>query len=108
MEEARSELEREEDEEATELLRDRFRLSTISIVEAQAKKSDMEISEPIVACISDLAFKYTAHRNKHLASSLRSFCNDLKAKEIPSERKRKKASRKEDKASTSVVHIPDL
>lgn len=35
MEEARSELEREEDEEATELLRDRFRLSTISIVEAQ-------------------------------------------------------------------------
>ncbi|KAL6319410.1 hypothetical protein AAG906_014085 [Vitis piasezkii] len=135
MEEARSELEREEDEEATELLRDRFRLSTISIVEAQAKKSDMEISEPIVACISDLAFKYTeqlakdlelfsqhagrktvnmedvilsAHRNKHLASSLRSFCNDLKAKEIPSERKRKKASRKGDKASTSVVHIPDL
>lgn len=35
MEEARSELEREEDEEATELLRDRLRLSTISIVEAQ-------------------------------------------------------------------------
>ncbi|KAJ9676503.1 hypothetical protein PVL29_021834 [Vitis rotundifolia] len=66
MEEARSELEREEDEEATELLRDRFRLSTISIVEAQAKKSDMEISEPIVACISDLAFKYTEQLAKDL------------------------------------------
>ncbi|KAJ0111515.1 hypothetical protein Patl1_01318 [Pistacia atlantica] len=50
----------------------------------------------------------SAHRNDHLASLLRSFCNDLKAKEPQSERKRKKASRKEDKATTSVVHVPDL
>lgn len=51
----------------------------------------------------------SAHRNEHLAASLRSFGNGLKAKEPQSERKRKKASKKEDKlkASTSVVHIPD-
>ncbi|KAJ4728883.1 Centromere protein S-like [Melia azedarach] len=125
----------EEDDSATDILRDRFRLSTISIAEAEAKRNNMEISEPIIACIADLAYKYTeqlakdlelfaqhagrksvnmedvilaAHRNEHLATTLRSFCNDLKAKEPQSERKRKKNSRKEDKATTSVVHIPDL
>ncbi|XP_062170261.1 protein MHF1 homolog [Alnus glutinosa] len=130
-----SDLEREEeDDSVSEVLRDRFRLSTISIAEAQAKRNGMEISEPIVACIADLAFRYTeqlakdlelfaqhagrksvnmedvilsAHRNEHLATSLRSFCDDLKAKEPQSERKRKKTSRKEDKATTNVVHIPD-
>ncbi|KAE8123781.1 hypothetical protein FH972_018710 [Carpinus fangiana] len=130
-----SDLEREEeDDSVSEVLRDRFRLSTISIAEAQAKRNGMEISEPIVVCIADLAFKYTeqlakdlelfaqhagrksvnmedvilsAHRNEHLATSLRSFCNDLKAKEPQSERKRKKTSRKEDKATANVVHIPD-
>ncbi|KAK9277139.1 hypothetical protein L1049_006678 [Liquidambar formosana] len=67
----------------------------------------MKISHPIVACISDLAFKYTeqlakdlelfaqyaghksvnmedvilsAHRKKRLATTLRSFCNNLKGK----------------------------
>ncbi|KAK2974182.1 hypothetical protein RJ640_021473 [Escallonia rubra] len=87
-----------------------------------------------MACISDLAFKYaeqlakdlelfaqhagrksvnmedvilSAHRNEHLAASLRSFCNDLKAKEPRSERKRKKGSRKEDKAGPSVLQILD-
>ncbi|XP_057970283.1 protein MHF1 homolog [Malania oleifera] len=130
-----SDAEREDDDAATELLRDRFRLATISIAEAEAKKNEMEISEQIVACISDLAFKYTeqlgkdlelfaqhagrksvnmedvilsAHRNEHLAASLRSFSNELKAKEPQSERKkRKKASRMEDRASTSVLHIPE-
>ncbi|KAK9278019.1 hypothetical protein L1049_027576 [Liquidambar formosana] len=130
-----SDVEREEDDAATDLLRDRFRLSTISIAQAEAKSNGMEISQPIVACIADLAFKYTeqlakdlelfaqhagrksvnmedvilsAHRNEHLATTLRSFCNDLKAKEPQSDRKRKKATRKEDKATTSVVHVPDL
>ncbi|KAF8400075.1 hypothetical protein HHK36_015950 [Tetracentron sinense] len=127
-----SDFEREEDDAATELLRDRFRLSTISIAEAQAKRNNMEISQPIMACISELAFKFTeqlakdlelfaqhggrksvnmedvilsAHRNEHLAASLRSFCNELKVKEPQTERKRKKTSRKEDKATTSVLHI---
>ncbi|KAJ9140095.1 hypothetical protein P3X46_030780 [Hevea brasiliensis] len=127
--------EREDEDSESELLRDRFRLSTISIAEAEAKKNGMDISESIVACIADLAFKYaeqlakdlelfaqhagrksvnmedvilSAHRNEHLAASLRSFSNDLKAKEPQSEKKRKKVSKKEDKASTSAVHIPDL
>ncbi|OAY30615.1 protein MHF1 homolog [Manihot esculenta] len=127
--------EREDEDSESELLRDRFRLSTISIAETEAKKNGMDISEPIIACIADLAFKYaeqlakdlelfaqhagrksvnmedvilSAHRNEHLAASLRSFSNDLKAKEPPSEKKRKKLSKKEDKASTSALHIPDL
>ncbi|KAK4845157.1 hypothetical protein QYF36_001671 [Acer negundo] len=125
----------EEDESVTDILRDRFRLSTISIAETQAKKNGMQISEPIIACISELAFKYTehlakdlelfaqhanrkcvntedvilaAHRNEHVASTLRSFYDDLKAKEPQSERKRKKASKNKDKATTSAVHFPDL
>ncbi|PIN15817.1 hypothetical protein CDL12_11536 [Handroanthus impetiginosus] len=124
----------EEEESATELLRDRFRLCTISIAEAEAKQNGMEVSQPIVACISDLAFKYaqqlakdlelfaqhagrksvnmedvilSAHRNDHLAASLRSFCNDLKAKEPQSERKRKKNPKNEDKAAVEVLHIAD-
>ncbi|KAJ8423249.1 hypothetical protein Cgig2_011626 [Carnegiea gigantea] len=137
----------QEDDEETQLLRDRFRLSAISIVEAEAKKSEVQVAEPIVACISDLAFNYAdlkfvrvlgfieehlardlelfahhagrklvntedvilaAHRNDKLAVSLRAFCNDLKAKEPQSERKRKKASRREDKATTSAIQIDDL
>ena len=43
-----------------------------------------------------------AHRNDNLAASLRSLCNELKAKEPQSERKRKKVStKKDDKASSS-------
>ncbi|KAL0464037.1 UNVERIFIED_CONTAM: protein MHF1 [Sesamum latifolium] len=124
----------EEEESASELLRDRFRLCTISIAEAEAKQNGMEVSQPIVACISDLAFKYaqqlakdlelfaqhagrksvnmedvilSAHRNDHLAASLRSFSNDLKAKEPQSERKRKKNPKKENKAAEDVLHIAD-
>ncbi|XP_015888540.3 protein MHF1 homolog [Ziziphus jujuba] len=128
-------MEREDDDESvSELLRDRFRLSSISIAEAEAKRNDMEVTEPVMACIADLAFKYTeqlakdlelfsqhagrksanvedvilsAHRNEHLATALRSFWDDLKSKEPQSERKRKKPPRKEEKATTSTVHILD-
>ncbi|KAL5564799.1 hypothetical protein UlMin_027963 [Ulmus minor] len=132
-------MEREDDdhESENELLRDRFRLSTIAIAEAEAKSNNMEVSKTVVACIADLAFKYTeqlakdlelfaqhanrktvnmedvilaAHRNEHLATTLRSFSNELKVKEPQSERKRKKASKREDKfkaSTSSVVHIPD-
>ncbi|CAK9327257.1 unnamed protein product [Citrullus colocynthis] len=123
----------EEDDSASELLRDRFRLSTISIAEAEAKRSGMEISEPVMTCVADLAFKYTkqlakdlelfvqhagrksvntedvilsAHRNEHLAAILTSICNDLKTKEPQSERKRKKAQKKEDR-DRGAVHITD-
>ncbi|KAJ8772396.1 hypothetical protein K2173_027573 [Erythroxylum novogranatense] len=130
-----SEAEREHDDDSvSKLLQDRFRLSAISIAEAQAKSNGMEIPEPITACIVDLAYKYAeqvakdlelfaqhagrksvnmedvilcAHRNEHLAASLRSFCNDLKAKEPQSERKRKKKSKKDDDAMTSDVHMLD-
>ncbi|XP_022994496.1 protein MHF1 homolog [Cucurbita pepo subsp. pepo] len=121
----------EEDDSTAELLRDRFRLSAISIAEAEAKRSGMEISVPVMTCVAELAFKYTkqlakdlelfahhggrksvntedvilsAHRNEHLAASLSSFCHELKTKEPQSERKRKKAPKKEDK---SAIHITD-
>ncbi|GAB4845795.1 MHF histone-fold complex component [Ancistrocladus abbreviatus] len=123
-------MEKEEDDEESNLLRDRFRLSAISIADAEAKNNGMEISEPIMACVADMAFKYTkqlakdlelfaqhagrkivnmedvilsAHRNESLAIALRCFCNDLKAKEPQSEKKRRKASRKEDKATSSAA-----
>ncbi|XP_057519012.1 protein MHF1 homolog [Amaranthus tricolor] len=129
------EMDREDDDdEETLLLRDRFRLSAISIVESEAKKNGMQVSEPIVACLSNLAFNYAehlakdlelfahhagrklvntedvilaAHRNENLSLQLRTFCNDLKAKEPLSERKRKKASRKDDKATTSAIENID-
>ncbi|PWA57602.1 histone-fold, Kinetochore component CENP-S [Artemisia annua] len=127
-----SDIDNEEDEEATNHLRDRFRLSTITIAESEAKENNMVISQPVIGCISDLAFKYaeqlaedleqfahhagrksvnmndvilSAHRNKHLADSLRLFSYDLKAKEPQSEKKRKKSSNKEDRAPPSLVHI---
>ncbi|KAG9139498.1 hypothetical protein Leryth_024188 [Lithospermum erythrorhizon] len=127
---ASDDAEREEDEAAEDLfMRDRFRLSTISIAESQAKQLDLEISRPIVACISDLAFKYTeivakdlalfaqhggrksvnmedvilaVHRNEHLTTSMRSFSNGLKSKEPQSERKRRK------KANRDLPYIPDI
>ncbi|WOL02547.1 MHF histone-fold complex subunit 1 isoform X2 [Canna indica] len=115
--------ETEVDERAA-LLKDRFRLSVISIATAEAKKVNVEIAEPVVACVADLAFKYTeqlakdvelfsqhagrksvkvedvilsAHRNAHLASLLRSFYQELKGKEPQTERKRKKSSKMDDK-----------
>ncbi|CAA7052743.1 unnamed protein product [Microthlaspi erraticum] len=126
-----------EDDSMDDLIRDRFRLTAISIAEAEAKKNGMEIAGSVVSCLADLAFKYaenvakdlelfahhagrkvvnmddvvlTAHRNDNLAASLRLMCNELKAKVPHSERKRKKGStRKEDKASSSnPVRITDL
>ncbi|KAI4336394.1 hypothetical protein L6164_014927 [Bauhinia variegata] len=122
-----SEVEREANDTETENLRDRFRLSAIHIAEAEAKRNGMEVSEVVIACIADLAFKYTeqlakdlelftqhanrksvnmedvilsAHRNEHLCNLLRAFSNDLKAKDPQSERKRKKAAKKEDSANS--------
>ncbi|KAF5185479.1 hypothetical protein FRX31_024934, partial [Thalictrum thalictroides] len=54
--------EREEDEdvsEETELLKDRFRLSVITIAESEGKKNNMEISQPVMSCIADLAFQFS-------------------------------------------------
>ncbi|GAU38123.1 hypothetical protein TSUD_318100 [Trifolium subterraneum] len=108
------------------LLRDRFRLAAISIAESEANKSGMEVSKVVVACVADLAFKYTerlakdlqlfaqhanrksvnmedvilcAHRNENLTGLLRDFSNDLKAKDRQSERKRKKEVKKNDKTT---------
>lgn len=80
------EREREENDSEAKLLRDRFRLSAISIAESEgsisipfsfnflsfdeigmflilvyyaAKKTGMELSKVVVACVADLAFKYT-------------------------------------------------
>ncbi|XP_078447525.1 histone superfamily protein [Wolffia australiana] len=113
----------EEEDERAEILRDRFRLSAISIVEAEGKKLGLEISEPVVACVADLAFKFSeqlakdfelfaqhagrksvtmedvilsAHRNEHLASVLRTFSDELKGKEPQTGRKKRKASKGED------------
>ncbi|XP_061357133.1 protein MHF1 homolog [Gastrolobium bilobum] len=101
----------------TKLLRDRFRLSAISIAESEANKNGVQVSKVVVACVADLAFKYTeklakdlqlfaqhanrksvnvddvilsAHRNENLSGFLRTFSNDLKAKDPQSEKKRKK------------------
>ncbi|CAH1439798.1 protein MHF1 homolog isoform X2 [Lactuca sativa] len=127
-----SDEEKEDVEETTSHLRDRFRLSTISIAESEAKQDNMEISQPVIVCISDLAFKYaeqlaedlemfahhagrksvnmndviiSAHRNTHLADLLRSFSYNLKAKEPQSEKKRKKSSSKESKGLPSVLNL---
>ncbi|XP_077212122.1 histone superfamily protein [Tasmannia lanceolata] len=131
MEGGESDFEREEDDRR-ELLRDRFRLPLISIAETEAKKYELEISQPVMACISDLAFKFTeqlakdlelfaqhagrksvnmedvilsAHRNEHVASLLRSFSDEMKGKEPQTERKRKKTSKKEEKTISDVMDI---
>ncbi|KAL5724484.1 MHF histone-fold complex component [Ranunculus cassubicifolius] len=124
--------EREDEDAETEILKDRFRLSTITIAEAQAKTMSMEVTEPVMACIADLAFQFSeqlakdlelfaehagrksvnvedvilaARRNEHLATSLRSFCHELKGKEPQSNRKRKKVSKKEDGAPSNILNI---
>ncbi|KAK4256905.1 hypothetical protein QN277_006567 [Acacia crassicarpa] len=120
------EVEKREINSKTQVLRDRFRLKAISIAEAEAKRNGMDASEVVVACIADLAFKYaeqlakdvelfaqhanrksvnmedvilSAHRNEHLSTLLRTFSIDLKTKEPQSERRRKKATKKEDQAT---------
>ncbi|RZC76511.1 hypothetical protein C5167_000631 [Papaver somniferum] len=47
----------------------------------------------------------SAHRNEHLASSLRLFSSELKGKEPQPEKKRKKTSKKEDKTPSAALHI---
>ncbi|MED6197382.1 hypothetical protein PIB30_055941 [Stylosanthes scabra] len=118
----------EHDSEA-KILRDRFGLSAISIAESEASKSGMEISKVVVSCITDSAFKFTeglakdlqlfaqhanrkcvnmedvilsAHRNEHMSRYLRTFSNDLKAKDPPSKRKRKKEAKNNDKITVSA------
>uniref|UniRef100_I1PKT3 Centromere protein S n=2 Tax=Oryza glaberrima TaxID=4538 RepID=I1PKT3_ORYGL len=112
-------------EAQADLLRDRLRLAVISIATSEGKKAGMEVSDPVVACIADLAYKtveqlakdvelfaqhagrksikmedviLTAHRNEHLMGLLRTFSQELKGKEPSSERKRKKSSKKDDNA----------
>ncbi|EPS62174.1 hypothetical protein M569_12619, partial [Genlisea aurea] len=124
----------EKDDSVAEALRDRFRLCAISIAEAEVKQNGMAVCPEIVACVSDLAFKYaqqlakdlelfarhagrksvnmedvilSAHRNEHLTSMLRSFSNDLKAKEPPCERKRKKKKNPKNGGEEDVVQIGD-
>ncbi|KAL5146064.1 Protein MHF1 [Glycine soja] len=69
-----------ENDAEMKLLRDKFRLSAISIIESQvpnscvrqrnyaAKQNGMEVAKIVVTCIADLAFKYTecVARDLHL------------------------------------------
>ncbi|KAJ4762218.1 Centromere protein S [Rhynchospora pubera] len=120
----------EEAEQEAALLRDRLRLSVISMASSHAKTLGMTISEPVVACIADLAFKQaeqmgrdvelfaqhagrksvnmedvilSAHRNEHLMGLLRDFAQELKGKEPCTERKRtKKALKNENKVQEPI------
>ncbi|XP_047951582.1 protein MHF1 homolog isoform X2 [Salvia hispanica] len=100
--------EEEEEESASELLRDRFRLCTISIAETEEQLArDVELFAQHAGrkSINMEDVILSAHRNDHLSASLRSFSNNLKAKEPQSDRKRKKITKKEDKAAKEVLHI---
>uniref|UniRef100_A0A0D9W4E3 Uncharacterized protein n=1 Tax=Leersia perrieri TaxID=77586 RepID=A0A0D9W4E3_9ORYZ len=90
------EAERLEAEAQADLLRDRLLLAVIKIATSEGKKAGMEVSDPVVACIADLAYKSVAHRNEHLMGLLRTFSQQLKGKEPASEKKRKKSSKKDD------------
>ncbi|OWM86852.1 protein MHF1 homolog [Punica granatum] len=121
----------EEEDEVVNLLRDRFRLSGISIAEVEAKRNDVHIQEHVSVCIADLAFKYaehlakdlqlfawharrktvkmedviiSTHRNENLAASARSFCDNLATKAPKSERRprRSKLLITDDKAASSL------
>ncbi|KAL4566721.1 hypothetical protein LXL04_030844 [Taraxacum kok-saghyz] len=73
-----SEDDRENVEETTSHLRDRFRLSTISIAESEAKQDNMGISQSVIVCISDLAFKYA----EQLAEDLEMFAHHAGRKSV--------------------------
>ncbi|KAG8081786.1 hypothetical protein GUJ93_ZPchr0014g47517 [Zizania palustris] len=115
-------LEAEAEAEAS-VLRDRLRLSVIKIATSEGHKVGMEVADPVVACIADLAYKSAeqlakdvelfaqhagrksikmedviliAHKNEHLMGLLRTFSQQLKGKEPSTERKRKKSSKKDD------------
>ncbi|XP_016551339.1 protein MHF1 homolog isoform X2 [Capsicum annuum] len=105
-----SEVEREEEESVTHLLRDRFRLCTISIAEAEEQLSkDLELFAQHAGrkSVNMEDVILSAHRNDHLTTLLRSFCNDLKAREPNLERKRKKNSRKEGRVAQGLLRTPD-
>ncbi|KAL3364016.1 hypothetical protein AABB24_012981 [Solanum stoloniferum] len=103
-----SDVEREEEEAVTDLLRDRFRLCTISIAEEQLAK-DLELFAQHAGrkSVNMEDVILSAHRNDHLAASLRSFCNDLKTKEPNLERKRKKNPRREGRVAPDLLRTPD-
>lgn len=62
----------------------------------------LSLTHMLFMFVLTLVYIFAAHRNDNLAASLRSLCNELKAKEPQSERKRKKVStKKDDKASSS-------
>ncbi|KAG4392735.1 hypothetical protein GLYMA_04G201000v4 [Glycine max] len=91
-----------ENDAEMKLLRDKFRLSAISIIESQERLArDLHLfaqhanrksvnMEDVILC---------GHRNEHVSGMLRSFSNDLKAKDPQSERKRKKEPKKNDKGT---------
>ncbi|KAI6675785.1 hypothetical protein NL676_003691 [Syzygium grande] len=64
-----------------EVLRDRFRLSSISIAHAQARRSGLEISEPVVACLADLGFQFS----EQLAKDLERFARHAGRKSVNTE-----------------------
>ncbi|XP_030547169.1 protein MHF1 homolog [Rhodamnia argentea] len=97
-----------EEEELVPDLRNQFKVSAVSLAEAEATRNVMEMSEPVSECIADLALRYaeqlakdlklfaqharrksvkaddvviSAHRNRGLAASLTSFHDELIAKE---------------------------
>ncbi|KAG5035795.1 hypothetical protein JHK87_010705 [Glycine soja] len=98
-----------ENDAEMKLLRDKFRLSAISIIESQAKQNGMEVSKVVVTCVADLAFKYTerlardlhlfaqhanrksvnmedvilcGHRNEHVSGMLMKISLELKAEDV--------------------------
>ncbi|TVU14755.1 hypothetical protein EJB05_38248 [Eragrostis curvula] len=109
------EAERYEAEEAeADLLRDRLRLAVIKIANAEGRKAGMEVADPVVACVADLAFKsaeqlakdvelFAQHAGRKsikmedVILTVRTFSQELKGKEPASERKRKKASKKDER-----------
>ncbi|KAK4726676.1 hypothetical protein R3W88_031593 [Solanum pinnatisectum] len=74
-----SDVEREEEEAVIDLLRDRFRLCTISIAEDEAKQCSMEVSQSIITCISDFSFKFAA---EHLSKDLELFAQHAGRKPV--------------------------
>ncbi|KAL2935606.1 hypothetical protein RDABS01_018724 [Bienertia sinuspersici] len=69
------------------------------VTEHLAKDLELFAHHAVRKLVNTEDVKLAAHRNENLSLSLRAFCNDLKAKEPQSARKRKKASRKEDKGT---------
>ncbi|PKI37125.1 hypothetical protein CRG98_042460 [Punica granatum] len=97
----------EEEDEVVNLLRDRFRLSGISIAEVEehlakdlqlfawhARRKTVKMEDVIIS----------THRNENLAASARSFCDNLATKAPKSERRprRSKLLITDDKAASSL------